>query len=396
MYNYKQDMSNPSLINTMKKSFIPALFAICVFSFAFAQEPDYDIISPDNLSDVQRQARDYRVQGAEMQRMGNLDGALSLYEKAKGLDPTYAVAYNDAGVIYESKGLTEQAEANYLKSIDIDPTYLSAYSNAASLYETKRDLDQAAYYWKKRIELGFPDDPWTIKAREKLTNLSTHMPYSKEEDMDKLTELQRQARDYRVQGAEMQRMGNLDGALSLYEKAKGLDPTYAVAYNDAGVIYESKGLTEQAEANYLKSIDIDPTYLSAYSNAASLYETKRDLDQAAYYWKKRAELGSPDDPWTVKAQKRAADIAMVSGKSGSRSKEKAVLNLLKDIENEKAEARGDNTKQSKLYFDKAKMHYEKGDEKTALKEAINAKQLDPKNTEINEFIAKVQTRVLTQ
>ncbi len=38
MYNYKQDMSNPSLINTMKKSFIPALFAICVFSFAFAQE----------------------------------------------------------------------------------------------------------------------------------------------------------------------------------------------------------------------------------------------------------------------------------------------------------------------------------------------------------------------
>lgn len=126
-----------------------------------------------------------------------------------------------------------------------------------------------------------------------------------QEDPD---QLHLQAQQYRQAGLEKQRIGNLAEALSLYQKAIVIDPGYAVAYNDLGVIYEAMGFPERAEESYLKSLKIDPGYLSAYSNLALFYENQRDLEKAAFYWGKRAQIGSPDDPWTQKASCRFKDI----------------------------------------------------------------------------------------
>ena len=67
-----------------------------------------------NLSELQKQARSYRAQGLELQCIGNMDAAMSLYQKAIELDPAYPVAYNDLGIIYEAKGLIDRAEESYL------------------------------------------------------------------------------------------------------------------------------------------------------------------------------------------------------------------------------------------------------------------------------------------
>lgn len=211
-----------------------------------------------------------------------------------------------------------------------------------------------------------------------------------------LSELQRQARQYRRQGVELQRIGNLDTALSLYQKAIELDPVYAIAYNDLGIMYEAKGLLEQAEENYLKSIKIDPRYLSAYSNLALLYENKRNLDKATLYWEKRAELGSPDDPWTERAKQRLEDIGLVREGRTSGLKEREVIGLMKEIVNQKDILKQDNKALGNKYFQKAKQSYEKEDYATAIKEALDAQQLEPANKEIEKFIEKVQIRALSR
>lgn len=226
----------------------------------------------------------------------------------------------------------------------------------------------------------------------------TSFIFAQEKSLDTLSELQKQARAYRNQGFGLQRIGDLEGAMSLYQKAIELDPAYAVAYNDLGIIYEAKGDLEKAEQNYLKAITVDPDYLSAYSNLALLYENKRELNKAILYWEKRAELGSDDDPWTEKARQRLNDIHLVQ--EGLRfnldSREQEVIDLVKDVLDEKSVLREDDTAQAKKYFEKARQSYNRQDYATARKEALDAQALDPANKEIEKFIEEVQRKALSR
>ena len=219
----------------------------------------------------------------------------------------------------------------------------------------------------------------------------------KQKGQEGLTQLQLEARAYRNQGLKYQQIGNIDAALGFYQKAIELDPLYAVAYNDLGVIYEAKGETDRAEDSYLGSIKIDPSYLSACTNLALLYENKRDFNKAAIYWGKRAALGSPEDPWTDKAKKRLSDIQWVSAKSPLRdSREQEVVEFLKEVANKKAILKKDDKALAREHLRKAKKSYDKQDYATAIKEALDAQQLDPGHQVIENFIDKARVRALTK
>jgi len=218
-----------------------------------------------------------------------------------------------------------------------------------------------------------------------------------QKELESLTQLQLEARAYRDQGLKYQQTGNMDSALVFYQKAIELDSLYAVAYNDLGVIYEAKGETDRAEGSYLSAIKIDPSYLSACTNLALFYENKRDFNKAAIYWGKRAALGSPEDPWTEKAKKRLEDIRLVSARTPLRdNREQEVVEFLKEVANKKAILKNDDKALAREHFIKAKKSYDKQDYPTAIKQALDAQQLDPDNPEIQNFIDKAQVRALTR
>lgn len=121
---------------------------------------------------VEMEAPVYRSRGYEAQQKGQLRLAFEYYQKAIAIDPFYATPHNDLGILYEKQEKLEQAEAEYLKAIAIDPRFLDPYANLALLYERSGKKDQAVQYWKKRIDYGHPNDPWTRKAMERLSLLS--------------------------------------------------------------------------------------------------------------------------------------------------------------------------------------------------------------------------------
>ena len=61
------------------------------------------IISNANpaVAGLREEAASYRTQGYEAQRRGDKVGALSNYQKAAALDPTYPTPNNDMGVLLE-------------------------------------------------------------------------------------------------------------------------------------------------------------------------------------------------------------------------------------------------------------------------------------------------------
>lgn len=217
------------------------------------------------------------------------------------------------------------------------------------------------------------------------------------DNQKELTAFQEQARKYRDEGLKAQDIGDLDTAMKLYQKAIEVDPLYAVAYNDLGVIYEAKAMLDRAEESYLKAVRIDPYYLSTYTNLALFYEGKRELSKAAYCWKKRAELGDFNDPWTQKARQRLQDIRMsLSAHPVKDLREQDVLKLMKDVSNEKYILRHDDKMLSHKHFNNARASYAKSDYASAMKEALDAQYLDPDNKDIMEFIEKTQHRALSR
>lgn len=214
---------------------------------------------------------------------------------------------------------------------------------------------------------------------------------------DSLSDLQKQAREYRFQGYQLQRMGDMENALGFYQKAIEIDPSYAPPYNDLGVIYEAGGSAERAEQAYLRAIKIDPYFLSAYSNLALLYENQRDLNKAVMYWKKRVDFGDPNDPWTQRARRRANDISlMLSGSPVQFAREKRIISLTRNTWLKKDLERKDNKAMSREDFVQAKVAYNKGDYAAAFRKSLDAQYLDPANEDIENFIDKVQERALTR
>jgi len=129
-------------------------------------------ITPENKREaVLSSAVELRNAGFELQKNGDLAGAIKYFQEALVVDPQYATVHNDLGIIYEQRGLDEKAKMSYLMALKVNPRYIRAHSNLALLYEKLDDYNKAYYHWKQRVELGRPDDPWTLKAKERLKML---------------------------------------------------------------------------------------------------------------------------------------------------------------------------------------------------------------------------------
>ena len=120
---------------------------------------------------LREEAASYRARGYEAQQRGDNAGALADYQKAAALDPSYPEPLNDAGVVLEEQGRLEDAERWYLKAVSVDAYYLDPHANLGMLYERMGQKSKAIDQWMKRYQLGGSSDPWTIRAKERLTAL---------------------------------------------------------------------------------------------------------------------------------------------------------------------------------------------------------------------------------
>lgn len=120
---------------------------------------------------LDEEAKSYRLKGYEAQDGGDIDVAITWYQKAISLDTEYAAPHNDLGILFEAKGWLDRAEEEYLKALALDSDYEKAHTNLALLYERKGELEKAAFHWMRRYKLGKPNDPWTYEARQRLEKL---------------------------------------------------------------------------------------------------------------------------------------------------------------------------------------------------------------------------------
>ena len=105
--------------------------------------------------------------GLLLHRMGRYDEANEAYRSALDQDPQCCEAAYNLGSLHEDRGAVDEAIADYRKALELSPDYADAHFNlAGALARNGRDGD-AIKHWQRYLELD-SGSPWARIARAHL------------------------------------------------------------------------------------------------------------------------------------------------------------------------------------------------------------------------------------
>jgi Tfp pilus assembly protein PilF len=149
---------------------------------------------------------------------GQLDAAISSYNKAIALNPAYYEAYENRGYIFEKMEQLDKAIDDYNQVIAMKPSRYRAYYNRGAVFGKMGQFDRALADYDKVLALN----PSYYEA-------------------------------YNNRGAVLINMGRLEEALADYDQAMALDPSRYEAYYNRGNVHLKMGQQELARADYRKA-----------------------------------------------------------------------------------------------------------------------------------------------
>lgn len=101
---------------------------------------------------AQRAASLYCRLGTTCFNKRQLNEAVTHYQKAIALSPTYAEAYNNLGNVYQDLGQGDAAIAAYEQAIAIKPEFGEAHNNLGNMYKRDGRLSEAIAHYEKAVE----------------------------------------------------------------------------------------------------------------------------------------------------------------------------------------------------------------------------------------------------
>jgi len=132
-----------------KRDIIPVSQGVDYFTQALERSPN---------------AGDYNNRALVWEFRGDLDKAMTDYNKSIRLDPKYPSAYNNRGMIWAQQGKYDQAIADFDQAIKLDAKYVDAYYNRSNAYYAAGEFESAVADYTKILEL----DPKDVEAQNAL------------------------------------------------------------------------------------------------------------------------------------------------------------------------------------------------------------------------------------
>ena len=171
---------------------------------------------------------------------GDYDRAIQDFDESIKLNPTHAKPFNNRGVAYVRKGEYDLAIKSLDEAIKLNPSYGGAFANRAGIYLKKNEYDRAARDYDEAIRLE-PDleAVWSGRCwtRAILGELRTAL-----EDCNKaLQSGPNNAGTYDSRGLIHLKMGQLGAAIDDYSSALGFDPKLASALYGRGLAKLKQG-----------------------------------------------------------------------------------------------------------------------------------------------------------
>jgi tetratricopeptide (TPR) repeat protein len=186
------------------------------------------------------------------------EAAVEHLSRAIEADAQFVLAQYALGSVHQALGNRWKAAAQFRASTQLDSTFPEPYKSLGDLFLTapRRLFDQAEEAYVKAIDLR----PFYAEA-------------------------------YVGLGDAKAAKGDVNGAISAYQKALVHNPLSAQVHASLGKIYYSeKGLYYESVQAYKKAVDLDPLNTEARMGLAEVYEDKGLYPEAIGEYKKVVEL----------------------------------------------------------------------------------------------------------
>jgi predicted O-linked N-acetylglucosamine transferase (SPINDLY family) len=209
-------------------------------------------------------ARAFHLGGVVAHQLRRSDAA-SLVGRAVMLDPDFAEAHNDRGVILVANGLLADAMSCFERAVALNPGYTEARTNLGRGFRSLGRLDEAVTQFELVLK-STPDSPvahFNLASAFELVghNLDAERHYCS------AISLWPDFVDAHIHlAALLQGMGRQPEALAQAEQAVLLRPDSAGARNNLGNILRTMGRREEAIAQYETALRIDPNSFMAHYN----------------------------------------------------------------------------------------------------------------------------------
>lgn len=200
------------------------------------------------------------LSGVVAESLGERDSAEAAYRRVIELEPLYAEAYNHLGVLLLKAGRVDDAIAEFGTAIDLQPTFMEALNNLGSAHAAKANMAEALKWYRRAI-----------------TTYSGYM----------------MARyNYAL---ALEDSGRASEAIVEYETVVESNPKHADAWNNLGNLYGRLKRDEDAIAAYRRAISAAPTHVGARFNLATrILMTAGDAGEAIELLKTAAQDRTDD------------------------------------------------------------------------------------------------------
>ena len=230
-------------------------------------------------------ARAFHLCGVVAHQLRRPD-ATSLVARAVTLDPDFAEAHNDRGVILAAGGSFTDAVACFEQAVRLRPGYLEARNNLARGLRSLGRFDEARLQFEQVLK-GAPESPVAHFNLASVLELGGRKPEAERHYRGAIS-LRPDFVDAHIHLALLlQDMNRLPEALAHAEQAVALRPDSAGARNNLGNILRTLGRRGEAIAQYEAAIATDPGSFMAHYNCgvalrgeAKIAEARRHFAQA--------------------------------------------------------------------------------------------------------------------
>eukprot|EP00871_Galdieria_phlegrea_P005693 jgi/Galph1/6124/GphlegSOOS_G4657.1 len=228
-------------------------------------------------------AQAYYNLGVTYADLGNFDEALKFYMEAIHHHPHHTEAYCNAGVIYKEKGDLMKAIEKYNCSLETNPNFelarnnlAIAYSDLGTVWKTKADLEKSIYYYKKSLALhpAYSDAHYNLgvaySEARKFERAITHYELAVRFNPS-------HTESFNNLGVLYKEMGNLEKAIASYKAALNINPQYFQTHNNLAVVYTIIGACDLAKEHLRLAISLNPSYAEAHNNLGVLLRDEGDI-----------------------------------------------------------------------------------------------------------------------
>ena len=207
----------------------------------------------------------WKILGAILRIMGNMQGALFANETAVRLDPDDAEALYNLSNLLKELGRLEDAEIGYKKSISLKSDFAEAHLNLGVVLQERGRLSDAQSSYRSAIACR----PHYVEPHNNLGNVLRDLGQYEDAEAyyrNAIALKPDYAEAHSNLGIAMQKAGRFHDAGIHYQNAIALRPSFAEAHYNLGTLLQELLRFSEAESSYRHAIDLKSDYAEAYHN----------------------------------------------------------------------------------------------------------------------------------